>query len=277
LNKWTCSIPTLAGMFPANALLFRKGYLRQGDVVVHEVRDLDSLWERKPPLIDDNEIYGVSRETGECKSVRRPDGKISRAAFLVGRVEEVLGGDPAETRIANFSRCLDPAKNLIRSSTGQLVWDSGVGLCRMDAPRAQGITGFLRAAGGHFELSDITVDSPNEYAAVSVVSMDEQPLARSRRVLVQVGTTARLTGWEVKDADFAFQKQTIHGKQIVNTGKPPWQIRDTQVRIAIENPAVRKATRLDESGYPAESVPVRRAGRQISVNLPANTMYLILE
>jgi len=277
LNKWTCSIPTLTGMFPANALVYRKGYLKQGDVVVHEVRSLDSLWDRKPPLIDDNEIYGVSRETEECKSVWRPDGRLSRAAFLVGRVETVLGGDSREARIADFSRYLDPDKQLIRSNTGQLVWDYGVGFCLMNAPKAQGVTGFLKAACGRFKLSDVTIFSENEYAAINVVSMDGQPLARSRRILVQVGTTARLTGWKVKDAEFTFQKQSIRGKQIVNTGKPPWRIEKTQVRITINNPTLSKATRLNVSGYPAEGVPVNRTAKTLSVTLPPNTMYLVLE
>ena len=277
LNKWTCSIPTLAGMFPANALIYRKGYLKQGDIVVHEVRSLDALWDRKPPLIDDNEIYGVSRETEECKSLRRPDGRLSRAAFLVGRVQTVLGGDPAESRLVDFERYLDPEKQLIRSNTGQLVWDYGVGLCRVDAPRAQGVTGFLKAAGGRFELSDVLLESRNEYASVNVVSMDDEPLARSRRILVQVGTTARLSGWKVKDAQFTFGEQTVRGKQIVDTGKPPWQIRNTQVRVTIDNPNLRKATRLDVSGYPAESVPVSRTGKAVTVNLPANTMYMVLQ
>lgn len=277
LNKWTCSIPTLAGMFPANALIYRRGYLKQGAVAVHEVRNLDSLWDRKPPLIDDNEIYGVSRETEECRSVRRPDGRLSRAAFLVGQVQTVLGGDPAKTRISEFSSSLDPDKQLIRSNTGQLVLDYGVGLCRMDAPKAQGVTGFLKSAGGRFRLTDVTIASENEYATVSVVSMDDEPLARSRRILVQVGTTARLTGWEVRDAEFAFQKQTIRGKQIVNTGKPPWRIENTQARIAINNPTLSKATRLDVSGYPAAGVPVNRTEKTFTVVLPANTMYLVLE
>jgi hypothetical protein len=277
LDKWTCSVPTLMGMFPANALLFRRGYLKQGDVVVHEVRSLNSLWGRQPPLIDDNEIYGVSRETEECKAMRRPDGRLSRAAFLVGRVQTILGGDPAETRVANFAPYLDPENHLIRSTTGQLTWDYGVGLCRMDAPKAQGVTGFLKAAGGRFELSNVVLESRNEYATVSVVSMNDQPLDRSRRILVQVGTTARLTGWEVRDAEFSFQKQTIRGKQIVNTGKPPWRIENTQVRISIGNPALSKATRLDVSGYPAEKIPVVLAGKTITVDLPPNTMYLVLE
>ena len=277
LNKWTCSIPTLSGMFPANAIVFRRGYLKEGDVVVHEVRSLDSLWERNPPLIDDNEIYGVSRETEECKKMWRADGRLSRAAFLVGRVETVLGGDPRETRIAEFSRLLDPEKQLIRSSTGQLLWNYGVGLCLMDAPKAQGVTGFLKAAGGRFRLSDTLIESPNEYATINVVSMDNQPLTRSRRILAQVGTTARLTGWEEKDAEFKFQEQTIPGRQIVNTGKPPWQIENTHVKITIANASLGKATRLDVSGYAADDVSVRRAEGTVTVELPPDTMYLVLE
>jgi hypothetical protein len=277
LNKWTCSIPTLAGMFPANALMYRRGYLKQGDVVVREVRSLESLWERKPPMIDDNEIYGVSRETEECKSVRRPDGRISRAAFLVGRVEAVLGGDPAQTRIADFSPYLDPARNLIRSNTGELLWNYDTGLCLMNAPRAQGVAGFLKAGGGRFALRDVLIESGNDYAAVNVVSMDGKPLSSSQRVLVQVGTTARLSGWKVKDADFTFDKQTIHGKQIVDTGKPPWRIVNSQVRLTIANPGLKRATRLDVSGYPAERVPLERAGMKATVTLPPNTMYLVME
>ncbi|MDP2898589.1 MAG: hypothetical protein Q8Q12_18785 [bacterium] len=277
LNKWTCSIPALAGMFPANAIIFRNRYVKQGDIVVHEVRSLDSLWERQPPLIDDNEIYGVSRETEECGKMWRADGRLSRAAFLVGRVEAVLGGNPAETRAVDFSRFLEPNKQLIRSSTGQLLWNYGVGLCLMDAPKAQGVTGFLKAAGGRFQLNNTLIESQNEYATVSVVSMDDQSLTRSRRILVQVGTTARLTGWEDKDAEFKFEEQTIRGKQIVNTGKPPWQIENTRVRITIANPSLSKATRLDVSGYVADEVPLLRTSGGITAELPVNAMYFVLE
>jgi hypothetical protein len=277
LNKWTCSVPTLAGMFPANAIIFRRGYLKEGDVVVHEVRSLDSLWDRKPPLIDDNEIYGVSRETQECKGMWRTDKRLSRAAFLVGRVETVLGGNPAETRIADFSRYLDGDRQLIRSNTGELVWNYDVGLCLMNAPKAQGVTGFLRAAGSRFKLNDVAIESENQYAAINVVSMDGQPLARSGQILVQVGTTARLTGWEVKDAEFTFEEQSVQGKQIVNTGKPPWRIENTRVRLTVYNPTLTRATRLNVSGYPAEKVPVSRTGQAITVTLPTDTMYLVLE
>ena len=55
---------------------------------------------------------------------------------------------------------------------------------------------------------------------VLVVSLDDKPLARSGRVLVQVGTRARPTGWADHEATFTADggKQTIHGRQIDSTG-----------------------------------------------------------
>ena len=40
-----------SGVFPAAALLFRKGYVKRGEPVVHEERTLESMWERQVPLI----------------------------------------------------------------------------------------------------------------------------------------------------------------------------------------------------------------------------------
>ena len=47
-----------------------------------------------------------------------------------------------------------------------------------------------------------------------------QILSSSRRILVQVGTRARPTGWVEREATFKGDdgKQTFHGKQVVATG-----------------------------------------------------------
>jgi hypothetical protein len=278
LNKWTCSIPTLMGMFPANALIYRKGYLKQGEVVVHEERSLDDLWDRRPPLIDDNEIYGDARSLrDELATAKRGDGRLSRAAFLVGRVQGRLGGDPAKTKMTDISPYLDPAQQQIRSNTGELAWDYGRGVCRMDSPKAQGVVGFLKAGGGRFKLRDVQIESGDEYAAVSVVSLDERPLAESRKVLVQIGTTARPSGWETRDVEFEFEKKQIKGEQIVNTGKPPWRIAEADVRLTISNATLRKATKLDAGGYTAGEVPLSRNRDSATLRFPRDTMYVVLE
>ena len=121
------------------------------------------------------------------------------------------------------------------------------------------------------------IRSQNDYATISAVSMDGKQLSESGEVLVQVGTTARLTGWEEKDAEFEFQKQTIRGKQIVNTGAPPWRIANTLAQIAITNPDLKTATLLDVGGYALREIPLNRSGRTASVELPANSMYMVLQ
>lgn len=278
LTKWSCSTPMLMGMFPANSLLYRRGYLKAGATVVHEERPLESLWQREPPVIDDNEIYGANTKSlAELGSPRREDGRVSRAAFLVGRVELKLGGDPQQTRVSDLSPYLDGSQQTIRSSTGELRWNYGAGVCRMDAPCAQGVVGFLQQGGGRYELGSVTIDSGNEYAAVSVVSLDGEPLASSRRVLVQVGTTARLDGWRTEPAEFDFQKIKIVGERIVNTGSPPWKIAATDVRLTIANPGLSHGRLLDASGYERGKIALDRQASGVQVKLPADAMYAVLE
>ena len=51
MNKWTCATPELMGGFPAAALMFRLGYIKQGQPAIHEERSLAEMWQRHNPLI----------------------------------------------------------------------------------------------------------------------------------------------------------------------------------------------------------------------------------
>ena len=109
----------------------------------------------------------------------------------------------------------------------------------MDSPKAQGVTGFLRRAGGRFELSELTIAIQNEYATLNVVSLDDLPIARSSRVLVQVVTVNRLTGRETRDATLKIGKgeraYEVAGEQIVRIGKPPFRIANSKVEIEFKS------------------------------------------
>ncbi|MBI1373400.1 MAG: hypothetical protein GC159_11780 [Phycisphaera sp.] len=280
-HKWSCTVPSIAGMWPAAALMYRNAYIRPGDVVVDEVRSTDALWDRQRPLIDDNEIGGISREQDELKAARTSDGNVSRAAFLVGQVRYELGGDPAQTKIADLSPHLDAERGRVTASNGQLAWDYKTGLVTIDAPAAQGVVGFCKAAGGRFELSDVTIESANAYATITAVSMDGRPLRESGRVLVQVGTTSRPTGWVTEPADFVFRKRfTIAGERIVHTGHPPFLLKNTEATITLRNGTINAASLLDPNGYPVEPLTLAPTGegdtRRISLKLPANAMYVVL-
>ena len=204
--------------------------------------------------------------------------EVDRLAYLVGPVEVKYGGDPARSHAVDLKPYVDRKRKLVRSITGQVELDYGTGLCKVDAPKAQGVTGFLKKAGGTFKLGDVTVRSDDDYATVTVVPLDDEPIASSQRVLVQVGTTERLTGWADRKLDFKSQdgKQTFHGREIVSVGTPPWRIANARLTVTVINPHLTRATLLDTAGYAAGQVDVRRAGGTITVKCPEATIWLVL-
>jgi hypothetical protein len=278
LQKWTASIPAITANFPACALLYRLGYLKQGDPVVHEERTMESLWNREIPLIAEDKSFDPNRNTGNTGEHSRIAKGVDPLAFLVGPVEVKYGGDPAKSRVADLSKYIDHAKKTVRSVTGQIVLNYDIGLCTINAPKAQGAAGFLNRTDA-IKLDDVTIRSGNDYATVAVVSMDDRPLRTSGKILVQVGTTARPTGWKTEAAEFKGDdgKQTFQGYRIVSTGAPPWQIVNTSVTLTVANPNLTKAILLDSAGFPAQELRGTGAGGRFTLRLPPNTMYVVLE
>ena len=239
----------ILGQFPGTALVFRKGYLREGQPVVEEHRPLRQIWERVPPVLAEDPGYDPNRDLGDTARRSVQKGSVDPLAFLVGPVKVRYDSDPAMTKVADLGHLIDHKGKVVRANTGQVRFDYGRGLCTIDAPQAQGVTGFLKTVG-IVELSDVTIGSENAYATVLVVSLDGEALSGSRRVLVQVGTRARPTGWVERETTFTGDdgKQTIHGKQVVTTGRMPWAVEDTKVTLTVKSPVLRRATALDLNG-----------------------------
>jgi hypothetical protein len=181
-------------------------------------------------------------------------------------------------RVSDVSKFIDEKKKTVRSITGELSFDYGTGLCTLNAPRVQGATGFLYKAGT-IKLRDVTIQSTNEYSTITVVAMDNQPTASSRKILIQVGTTQRPTGWQDKDATFNSPdgRETYVGKQIVNVGSAPWQIVETTASVAVRSAVLKTATVLDANGMVMNTVPVRRSGDTLTFTLPRNALYVVLQ
>jgi hypothetical protein len=284
LDKWSGNVPQVAGMFPACAIAFREGLIEQAkSPVVYEERAMADLWERKVPIISESGKFDPNRDAGSFAAESKIKQEVDRLAFLVGPVEEKFGGNPANNRVADLSKYIDHDKGVVKSVTGQIAlnWKSGV--CTVASPAFAGVSGFLKDGGGAFNLGDVKIDSQNDYATIAAVAMDGKPLTSSKKVLVQVGTTAKLTGWTTKPATFMAdagngKEERVEGSQIVNTGTPPWQIHRTRATIRLANPGITKATALDPNGYPTGDVTIRRDGNSaVVIDLPPNVMYLVLQ
>jgi len=276
--KWQIATPMVLGQFPAAALLFRKGYLKQGQPVVEEHRSLRQIWEQVPPIIAEDPSYDPNRDLGDSARRSGQHGNVDPLAFLVGPVKVNYDSDPAKTKVADLGNFIDHDRKVVRGNTGQVSLDYGRGLCTIDAPQAQGACGFLKNIG-LVELSSVSLRSENHYASVLIVSMDGEILSKSKRVLVQVGTRARPTDWVEREATFTAgdDKHTVIGKRIVSTGRMPWAVEDTSITLEVKNPGLTRATSLDLNGNARGSLKVADSGGALKLNLPPDAMYVILE
>jgi hypothetical protein len=276
MSRWTASVPGQLSLFPANALLYRKGYIDPGTTVVHEERTLASIWKRDLPIITEEAGFDPNRDSWD-NSTNPRETQVAPIAYLAGAVEVKYGGNPANNVVApELSSQLDFANKTVTSTTGQLKWNYGKGICTMNAPKAQGVAGFLSTTPS-VELADVTITSKNPYAAINVVSMDGKPLGNSEQILVQVGTVYRPTGWVEKPVKVTINKQEKDGFEIVNTGSMPWQGQVTDVKLKIKNTLIRSAFVLDQAGYSKQEIYVERNTDHIILALPENTMYLVLK
>ncbi|MGB2821717.1 MAG: hypothetical protein WBF17_12095 [Phycisphaerae bacterium] len=238
MAKFPVGTPVTAGTFPAAALLYRRGDVKEPDPAVRLV-------------IGPDELYSLSGKTGSTAealdALRKKDipaarkasasAAIDPLAFYVGPVVRSL--DPKATPVAtDLSKYIDRDKKTITSSTGELRWDYGAGVVGVNTPRSQAAAGFL-AKAGPLKLADVTIECANEYAAIIVTSLDDLPLSRSRRILIQAMTEDRPYGFRAP------------GGRIASMGSAPFGIKriDASVTLKLAGGAKCKVTALDENGY----------------------------
>jgi hypothetical protein len=276
LFRWTISTPGQIAMFPANALQFRKGMIDPAETMVHEERTVEEIFGLKMPLISEENSFDPNRDDYDNINPSQ-ETEVSPLAHLTGKVEVVYDGNPANSFVSEELKALiNYSDKQIKAANNQIEWDYKNGICMVDAPSSQGASGFL-SAKGVIELSRVTIETTNEYANINVVSMDENNLENSSKILVQVGTVCRPSNWAETPAEFELNDNTVSGFRIDNTGKMPWKCANTEIKLTVKNSSINKATLLDAAGYPKLDINIVKNGDKIEIELPENAMYVVLE
>ncbi|MEL6104849.1 MAG: hypothetical protein AAFU85_02380, partial [Planctomycetota bacterium] len=267
MGKWQLSTPAQIGMFPAAALMFRRGDIRKAAPSLVEYRSAEDIWSRRDPLLAEQAGFDPNRDTqvpsSETKATR--GGRVTPLAFLTGPVEVAFG--KGETQLADLRSLIDLKNQTVHSSTKELAWNYHSGWCTLNTPRAQGATGYLGSAGA-VQLDTVTIECENNYATVLAVSLDDQSLARSGNILIQVGTSARPYGWRTSPVAGAKHR-------IDDIGSSPWSVEETRATLHVENDRLTTAIVLDGNGVKTSERRLNR-GNFISVSLPPDAMYVIL-
>jgi hypothetical protein len=276
LCKWVFADPDMLGGFPAAALMYRMGEVRPGETVVHEERSLESIFRRQDPIIAEGAAFDPNRNSGNIAPQSAIQHGVNPLAFLVGRVEVVYGGRPDASRAADLEPFIDESRKEVRSVTGELTFNYEKGFCLLNAPKAQGVAAFFKNRRS-FETDDVEIASDNDYGTVAVVSMDDKPIRRSGKLLVQVTTQCRPTGWREKPVTIKLKEGTFPGFEVVNYGRAPWQVTRARVTLTVNNSGLSRGTALDANGNAAGEVRLLRRGSEVVLSFPEDALYVVLQ
>jgi len=254
---WTINMPGEMGQYPAAALQFRRGDLKLGETVVRQVVSDEALWQTKGTGLGEGRTVDFRLDgTAQGDAVA-----YDPLAFYAGRVERSFAKD-AKPVLVDLSKAIDATAKTVSSTTGELRWDHGNGLLRIDSPRSQCVSGFL-AKAGTIQLSTVTIASPMEYGTIWVISLDDQPLATSKRILVQAFSEEKMYGF------------TADNGRITDPGRAPINVRDLAGTVSL--PGALKGTVLDGHGYARGPANIESTkGTQSMLVLAKDSLYTVL-
>jgi hypothetical protein len=229
------------------------------------------------PLIAETAVYDPNRDKGEMPVDSSVSTPVDPLAFCVGPVHVRYGGRAANNRVSpKLDELIDKENRVLTSVTGEIRTDYGKGIYTVNAAKCQGAAGFL-AEEPEIVLRDVTIRCRNDYGCLVLVPLDERPLAVSRQILVQAGTVARPAGWIARGRSVEAGGKLHAGFQIMRKGGEPVLVENTDARLEIANPSLRKATALDVNGLPLEmDVAAERRKDRLHLTLPPHALYTIV-
>jgi hypothetical protein len=271
MQPWTLMSPAMMGQFPAAALLFRRGLVSAGSVLAEVVLDKEALLHLSgTPLPQDAALDELRLKDIPSGPQARPGARLDPLLHYAGRANVQVvsggGGQPtAKTKVSDLASLIDHSAQTVTSSTGELKLDYGKGTLTINAAQVQGASGLLRSMGP-IETRDLKISSAMELGHIVLVSLDDQPLDKSRKMLLQVMSEEKASGFQTEDG-------ANGSKKIIAIGVDPWLVKQFSGTVSFKraDAAQLKVTALDFNGYPA-GIP--QSGKQITLQ-PSTLYYLV--
>ena len=166
------------------------------------------------------------------------------------------------------------AANPIVSDTRELSWytsDAKTGLVTVETDRAQALVGFVKA--NHKTLKNLGADIANNFATIVLTSMEDKPLARADKILLNACSRVANTDEKWNDAHTGLGR----GGQ----GHSPTLIEPVTGTVTLRNIVGAKsvsAVALDGAGKPTgDAIAAKKAagGWEIPIGNPVTTWYVV--
>lgn len=259
----------MLGQFPAAALIYRKELVATGPIVVDVKLNLENIKSlRGTPLPQDASFDELRQQDVPRGKANIVDQRIDPLAHYVGRTHVTFTPDDDQVEKIDLRPFVDRNHQNVKSATREIELDYGRGLLRLDAPRAQGVSGDMSAAK-EVQLANLTVESGMDLIHIVAVSLDELPLDLSSKVLLQVMTEERPSGFTTEPAG-------PDSERIVHLGKDPWQVRRISGAIRLHHKSNKTFTVVALNANGSAQSPRQSLGsNERFVLLPETNYYLI--
>ncbi|ANE48238.1 hypothetical protein SY83_20260 [Paenibacillus swuensis] len=199
------------------------------------------------------------------------EAKLNPYLLFTGKVTRSFSTDTAMKLAADVTQYIDENAKKITSATGELEWKYGQGHVRLNTARSQAVTGKLAAANG-VELKDVRITSTNEFGNIAVTSMDGSPIETSRKLLIQAFTENIPYGFRTEASG------TDGTRKITALGGGPMNVRNIEATVLLKQMNdISKVYALDSNGRVQRELPVTTVSGGVTVQLPADTMYTLVE
>jgi hypothetical protein len=258
-GKWTWMMPGEFGQSYAAALQYRRGDVQESAPVIRQVlSDADILALKHTGIVEGRNVdfrIGEAPKASDAGNL----ATVDPLATFAGRVERSFDAT-AKPEAMDLSKLIDRTAKKVTSTTGELTWRFGDGLMTVNTPKSQAVTGFLSKAGT-VQLGDITITSGMEYGTIHVISLDDQPLATSKKILIQAFSEEKMYGFKAE------------GGVIKDAGRVPINVRDIQGTVTFTKGGGMKAVVLDANGYAKGKAEPVAGG---AVRLVTDALYMVV-
>jgi len=208
---------------------------------------------------------GDLKETSQVLAL--PKGAIGGLPVLARRSGWRPGkGDGAPRKDAAPS--IQERTQKVTSDSGQIVWQGNIGVAQVNAPRFQVVMGFV--AHRRFKNAVWDVESPNEFVALSAISLTKEGIQRSKRVLLSASARAINSG-------MAFSPDR---KRCLSLGHTPVHLEPVRATVVLHRmrpePGL-KVQALDTSGRPLKKQPrIRWLNNDVYLTWVPEAAYLLV-
>jgi hypothetical protein len=267
MQPWTLATPAMMGQFPAAALIYRQGLVKEGEVMAGVQIPLEDAYALKGnPLSVQANLDELRKTDLKPGSKGQGAGSIDPLIHLVGRTRITIAEKVDKTTLQKLENFVDPQAKTVKSSTGEVLLDFGNGVLTVDGEKAQVVAGNVKAAGT-VDLKTLRVSSGMDLLAVALVPLDNLPVQVSQKMLLQIMSEEKAT---------AFQTEPVgEGRfRIKNIGVDPWLYRRIEASVSLNRP---DAARLKVRALDLKGMPSGEAGNGTEIQPREGSVYYLIE